>query len=72
MPARWSIFLIILGTVLVIVSVFRHVARRRQFGSGYDEYINKVRLPKIQERNEFGEKVKWAIDLDERDEDGSS
>ena len=38
----WRVFLIIVGIVFIVISVFRHVAMRRLKGSEYDNYIKKV------------------------------
>ncbi len=72
MDGRTGLFLIMFGIMIVVVSVFRHVARRRSFGSGYDIFMRKNKLDWPVEKNEFGEKVRWAIDLDEPDKKGPS
>ncbi len=67
----WGIFLIMTGTVLVVISVFRHVAKRRQLGDVYDKYIKSIKLPPLEEPNDFGQKMRWAIDIDEPEENKS-
>jgi hypothetical protein len=72
MGAKTGLFHIMFGIMIVVASVFRHVARRRTFGSGYELYMRKNKLHWPVESNEFGQKVLWTIDLDEPDKKGPS
>jgi len=61
------IFFLAVGTVMVIISVFRHVAKRRQFGDSYTRYIREVKFKPYSETNEFGQRVKWIVEDNEPD-----
>lgn len=64
--SSFRVILMFLGGVLVVFSVLRHIARRREFGASYTEHINKVKYKPLVESNEFGQKIKWIYEDNER------
>lgn len=62
-------FLVIIGIMAIMFAIFRHMAKRRDFGESYTRYINEHRLPPLDESNDLGQKVKWIIEPDEQNEE---
>ncbi|MFC1474971.1 hypothetical protein ACFLQK_02890 [bacterium] len=63
------ISLFVAGIVIIMLAVYRHMAKRRQFGESYTEYIKKKKLPPLRESKEFGQNIKWVIEPHERQEE---
>lgn len=64
-----SLGLIIIGALIIIVIVFKQLARRRRFGESYTKYIENVKLRTPVYRNEFGENIRWLVDNNDDGDD---
>ncbi len=70
--SSFRMLLLFLGGVLIVFSVLRHIAKRREIGASYTKYIHDIKLKPLNESNEFGQKVKWIVEDDEHESEGTT